>query len=102
MPTIIERIAAAEADADAIRRNAAEAARNVKAQAEEDAAISLRVAREEAKTELALCDRMAENEGRRTAEALIATRTEEADAVVSAAAKKLDSAVEIIIKRITE
>ena len=54
MPTVIERIAAAEADAEALKKNAQEAARSAEAAAEDEAAASLKIAREEAKAGLAL------------------------------------------------
>ena len=100
MPTIIERIAAAEADAEALRRNALEAARNAEAAAEEDAAASLKIAREEAKAGLALSAAMAEQEAELEAQRLLHKSGEEAEKLISAAEKKLPQAVELLVNRI--
>lgn len=100
MPTVIERIAAAEADAEVLRRNAAEAAREAIADAEEEAAASLHIAREEAKAELALAQKLAEGEAKSKASLLRATREAEADSVIAEANKHMGKAVDRIIERI--
>ena len=100
MPTIIERIAAAEADAETMKRNAAEAARTAVAQAEDDAAVSLRTAREEAKAGLALAAAMAEKEAMGEAARLMNASRMKADVIISGASKKLDPAVALIMEEI--
>ena len=100
MPTIIERIAAAEADAEALRRNALEAARSAETAAEEDAAASLKIAREEAKAGLALAASMAEREAEAETERLLRKSGEEAEKLIAAAETRLPKAIEAVVNRI--
>lgn len=100
MPTIIERIAAAEADADAMKRNAQEAARAAVAQAEDDAAASLKNSREEAKAGLALAAAMAEKEAVSRAARLVSQNRLNADVVIARGEKHIPAAVEEIMKHI--
>ena len=102
MSTIIERIAAAEADADTIRRNAVDSARAAVADAEDAAAISIRVAKEEIKTELALASNMAERDGKNQADSLIQDRKKAVQQEMAVAAKNINKAVNLIIERITQ
>lgn len=100
MPTIIERIAAAEADAETVRNNAQEAAANAVASAEDEAAASLRIAREEAKAGLALAAAMAGKEADSEAARLINGSRLKADVLISGAEKKLFDAVELIMQHL--
>ena len=97
MPTIIERIAAAEADAEALRRNAQESARNNETAAEDEAATSLKIAREEAKAGLALAAAMAEKEASAEAERLLTASDEQTEKTVAEASKKLGEAADAIV-----
>ena len=98
MPTIIERIAAAEADADVLKRNAQETARTAVAQAEDEAAASLKIAREEAKAGLALAAAMAEKEAVTEAARLVSANRLSADVVIARGEKHIPAAVEEILK----
>ena len=94
MPTIIERIAAAEADAEALKRNAQEAARSA------EAAAALKNAREEAKAGLALAAAMAEREAGAEAERLLEKSSLDAEAVIREAGKNLSAASDMIVDHI--
>lgn len=96
MPTIIERIAAAEADAEALKKNAQEAARNAEAAAEDEAAAVLKNAREEAKAGLALAAAMAEKEAEAEAERILAKSSFETESLIAGAKKLLPDAASII------
>ena len=100
MPTIIERIAAAEADAEALKRNAQEAARNAEAAAEDVAAAALKIAREEAKAGLALAAAMAERDAEAEAERLLSESGSKAEALCAEARKRLPEAADIIVDHI--
>ncbi len=100
MPTIIERIAAAEADAEALKRNAQEAARSAEAAAEDEAAAALKNAREEAKAGLALAAAMAEREAGAEAERLLEKSSLDAEAVIREAGKNLSAASDMIVDHI--
>ncbi|MBO4849108.1 MAG: hypothetical protein J5586_08155 [Clostridia bacterium] len=100
MPTIIERIAAAEADAEALKHNAQETARMMTAAAEDDAAASLRIAREEAKAGLALAASMAEKEAEAEEKALFAKAGAEAEKLVGEARQNLPQAAGLILEHI--
>lgn len=100
MPTVIERIAAAEADAEAIRRNARENARELVAAAEDQAAVRLKNAREEAKAGLALAASMAEKEAEAESARLMEKAGAEADKLIAEAEKKLPDAANAIIESI--
>ena len=100
MPTIIERIAAAETDAEALKRNAQEAARAAEAAAEDEAAAALKNAREEAKAGLALASAMAEREAEAEAERLLEKSGLNAEAVIREAGEKLREASDLIVDHI--
>ncbi|MCR5611787.1 MAG: hypothetical protein K6F68_08190 [Clostridiales bacterium] len=100
MPTVIERIAAAEADADTLKKNAREAAAGTVAAAEDDAAQSLKIAREEAKAGLALAAAMAEKEASSERARIFNASRMRADIVLGEAEKKLDKAVDLIMDEI--
>lgn len=100
MPTIIERIAAAEADADSLKHNAQEAAAAALAAAEDDAAASLRIAREEAKAGLALAAAMAGKEADTEAARIMNGSRLKADVLISSAEKKVGEAVESILEQL--
>ena len=100
MPTIIERIAAAEADADTLKRNAQEAARTAVAQAEDDAAASLRIAREEEKAGLALAAAMANAEAENEAVRRLNAGSMRSSVIIGGASKKLENAVALILGEI--
>ena len=100
MPTIIERIAAAEADAEALRHNAQENAREIVTAAEDEAAASLKNAREEAKVGLALAAAMADKEAEAEAERLMAAASEEAEKLINEARNNLPSAAKAIVDHI--
>lgn len=100
MPTVIERIAAAEADADVMKRNAQEAARTAVAQAEDEAAASLKIAREEAKAGLALSAAMAEKEAVSEAARFVTQSRLSADVMIARGEKHIPAAVEEIMQHI--
>lgn len=100
MPTVIERISAAEADAEALRKNASEAARSAEAAAEDEAAASLKIAREEAKAGLALAAAMAEKEAGAEAARILERRRAEAAELLAKAEKNLPAAEELILDHI--
>ena len=100
MPTVIERIAAAEADAEALRINAAENARELAAAAEDEAAVKLKNAREEAKAGLALAASMAEAEAKAESTRLMAKAREEAELFIKEAEAALPEATNSIIEHI--
>lgn len=100
MPTVIERIAAAEADAEALRRNAQETARQIETAAEDEAAAVLKNAREEAKAGLALAAAMAEKEAEAEAQRLIEAGEKETAALIAAAREKLPEAESLVMDHI--
>ena len=100
MPTIIERIAAAEADAEALKRNAREAAAGAQAAAEDDAAKSLKIAREEAKAGLALSGAMARKEAEAEAGRLLAEGREQAKALLAEAEGRVPEAAKAVVEAI--
>ena len=97
MPTIIERIAVAEADAEALRHNAQEAARTAQTAAEEEAAAALKNAREEAKAGLALSSAMAEKEAESLTSRLLEESGAEAEARIAEAKRKLPGAADLVL-----
>ena len=99
MPTVIERIAAAEADAESLRRNAQEAARNAETAAEDEAAKSLKIFREEAKAGLALARAMAEKDASAEAARLLESGRAEAERILAAAGSRLGPAAGLIIEK---
>ena len=100
MPTVIERIAAAEADAEIIKKNAQAASATAVAAAEDDAAQSLKIAREEAKAGLALASAMAEKEALSERARIFNASRLRADVVLGEAEKRLGSAVDLIMEEI--
>ncbi|MBO4385034.1 MAG: hypothetical protein J5854_06410 [Clostridia bacterium] len=100
MPTVIERIAAAEADAETMKKNAQAAAAGAVAAAEDDAAQSLKIAREEAKAGLALASAMAEKEASSERARIFNAGRMRADIVIGEAEKRLGSAVDMIMEEI--
>lgn len=102
MPTIIERIAAAEADAEALRSNAQESARQLTAAAEDAAAASLKNAREEAKAGLALASAMAEKEAEEEYERLLTASKVESEKLIAGARERVAATAESVLEHIAD
>lgn len=101
MPSMIERVAAAEAEAAKIKKDAAAKGRENIAAANAEAAQRTSRAREEARERLAKAEAEAEKEGEELKKSIIAEKSGEADVAVGSARARLDKAVEHIIERAT-
>lgn len=102
MPTIIERIAAAEEDAEALRRNAQESARQLTAAAEDAASAALKNAREEAKAGLALASAMAEREAEAEYDRLMIASGAEAEAYIARSHERVGEASASVLEHIAD
>ena len=97
MATMIERIAAAEERAAAIKKQAAADARARIDAAQQAADKAIADARAEQRAKLTEAEKQAEAEGQKLFDAIMAENAERADSERAAAAKKLYAAAEYVI-----
>lgn len=102
MPSIIDRITNAEAEAAALKRDAAVKARQAIAEASSEAQRLVAGARDQGREELIEAQARAEEEGQKIAADIRAAKAREADAVCAAAGKNMDAAVGYILERVTQ
>ncbi len=99
MPSMIERIAEAEAEAARIKKQALTDGRAAIAQAAAEGARTADTAREQARRDIAQAEADAEKEGEALAKTIFAQKAAQADEACAQAAKNLDRAVEHILER---
>lgn len=99
LSSIIERIAAAEAEAEQIRQNAEARAREIISNANREAKESVENAKAEAKARLLKRIEQANEAASRLVKDILATNAKESERAVMEARKKLDAAVSFILER---
>lgn len=102
MPSIIDRITKAEADAEAIKREAAAKAREAIAEAGNEAQQLLAAVREQGRGELLAAQARAETEGKELAEGIRREKAAEADKVCAGARSHMQEAVSHILGKVKE
>lgn len=102
MPSIIEQITAAEAQAAALKKDEAAAGREAAAKAQQEAKALLEAARERGRARIAELSAKAEVEGAKLAEDIRAKNASETDEACAAASKKLPEAVGYILERVVK
>jgi len=102
LPSIIKRINQAEADAAAIRREAAGEARERLAEAEAEAQKRVAAAREDGRAAVYAAEAEAEAEGEKTASGILRENAAKADALCEAAKANVPNAVAYILERVMQ
>ncbi len=102
MPSIIDRITQAEAEAAAYKRDAAAKARETIIEAGNEAQQELAAARDQGREELLAAQMRAEKEGEEIAQGICQSKAQEADRVCDEARAHMDEAVSYILKKVTE
>ncbi|MDD3920047.1 MAG: hypothetical protein PHO41_02565 [Eubacteriales bacterium] len=102
MDSIIEKIKETEAEAEAMKREAAGKAREAIAAAGEEAQRLVAQAREQGFEELVKVKAGAETQGRQIAERIRSEKAAEADAVCAEARGRTDRAVSYLLERVKQ